>query len=297
MNTLNNSSDIDKFIKNISSIELDNSIECKERIHHLIDNFLKKGIYWLHHPLKAGTYISRCRKNPNSLDKEDFTYNNPKYVKDFQRASIPNETIFYGSVGDESSKEYGNMISMIETSKLHRNNYQTGREEIYVSHWKVKEDIKMQLIVHPEVFCKSEYNNSLRQMKEHYFMKLKDYPIPEIIPEFQNLVKIISEQFSKKVTNGNNYEYLISAYFSHYLITPEKGLIYPSVQVSGNLGFNIALHPLIVDEKLEFIEAKKHILYKLNNYMQVPADTYTDGEIAKYMDVNLTEIRNLEWIN
>lgn len=40
------------------------------------------------------------------------------------------------------------MISMIETSKLHRNNYQTGREEIYVSHWKVKEDIKMQLIVH-----------------------------------------------------------------------------------------------------------------------------------------------------
>ena len=62
-----NSFDIEKFIREISFVKLDNTKECKEKIYRLVADFINKRVYWLHHPLKAGTTISRCRKNPESI--------------------------------------------------------------------------------------------------------------------------------------------------------------------------------------------------------------------------------------
>ena len=116
-------------IKTLDSIELTNSEECEGRVSFIIELILSE-LPWLHHPLKAGTIISRCRKDAPNLGRDSFSCKPAERVEDYQRASIPHKTVFYGAVGDRGVED-GEFIAMLETSKIHRNNIEFGKEVVF----------------------------------------------------------------------------------------------------------------------------------------------------------------------
>ena len=275
---------ITNIIKELSDVHLENTAECEGYVRRRVNAIFP--LHWLHHPLKAGTIISRCRKDAPNLKRESFGCKPAEKVEDYQRASIPLETVFYGAVGDREVED-GELIAMLETSKIHRNNIELGREEIYVSHWVVKQDINMALISHPKVFVDSNFGSTVDEMQKNYIRLLPRYPAAQdFIVEFDKLAEFIARQFAKRVKEGNNFQYLISAYFAHNALETDSGIIYPSVQVNGKLGFNIALRPDIANSYLDFINAEKHILYKAGNYMQVPANLYSDKHLAASLGID-----------
>lgn len=282
-------------IETLDSIELTYSEECEEKVSFIIGLILSK-LPWLHHPLPAGTIISRCRRGFIPLVEKSFKCREASNVTGFQRASIPFETIFYGAVGDSSIEE-GDFIAMLETSKIHRKGLNRRREKISVSHWEVKQDIDMAIICHPKVFADTNPNGAVKEMQENYKRRLPDYPNKEIIPEFDKLVEYVSGQFAKSVKDGNNHEYMISAYFAHNSWETESGIIYPSVQANGRLGFNVAIRPDIVESSLGFVCAENRILFKTKDYLQIPANynnLYTDEQLAEVLGVK--SIDELMWI-
>lgn len=271
-------------ISQLATVHLEDTPECKVQVRMLVDRAFP--IHWLHHPIKTGTIISRCRKDAPNIEKESFGCKPPKLVNNFQRASIPHQSVFYGAVGDRDVED-GDFIAMMETSSLHRKGLDKGQEEIFVSRWIVTKDIDMALICHPNVFVDANENSTVNAMQENYKRRLPDYPAElEFIPIFDKLVEFVSEQFAKRVPEGDNSQYMISSYFAHNALLTESGIIYPSVQVKGKLGFNVALRPDIVENSLEFIGAEKHILFKADDYMQVPAGEYPDTHLAVSLGIS-----------
>lgn len=279
---------ISEIISQLDSTVLENTEKCKRQVRRIVNALFP--IPWLHHPLKAGTIISRCRRDAPNLGKDSFGCKPAEIVEDYQRASIPHKTIFYGAVGDREVED-GEFIAMLETSKTHRNNIELGREEIYVSHWVVKQDIGMALISHPKVFVDSSIGSTVDEMQKNYIRLLPSYPADrDFIIEFDKLAEFVARQFAKRVKDGNNFEYLISAQFANNALETDYGIIYPSVQVNGKLGFNVALRPDIINSHLDFIDAEKHILYKAGNYMQVPANKYSDDHLAVSLGISSLDI-------
>jgi hypothetical protein len=282
-------------IVTLDSIELTDSKDCEDSVSFIIGLILSE-LPWLHHPLPAGTIISRCRRGFVPLIEKSFKCRDASNVTGFQRASIPFETVFYGAVGDSSIEE-GDFIAMLETSELHRKGLNHKKEKISVSHWEVKQDIDMAIICHPNVFVNTDPSGAVKNMQENYKRRLPDYPNHILIPDFDRLVEFVSEQFAKTVNDGDNHEYMISAYFAHNLWETESGIIYPSVQANGRLGFNVAIRPDIVESSLSFVGAEKHILFKAKDYLQLPAnynDFYTDEQLAEVLGIK--SIDELNWI-
>lgn len=276
---------IQNIISQLDSMVLTNTKECKDYIGFIVEHIMS-GLSWLHHPIRSGTIISRCRKDASNLEKESFGCKPQELVEDFQRASIPHNSVFYGAVGDRNPDD-GDFIAMLETSKLHRNSLAKGKEEIYVSRWRVTKDINSALICHPNVYVDSNPKSFVNEMQRNYLRQLPDYPCePEFIPIFDKLVEFVSRQFAKRVKEGDTSQYMISAFFANSTLKESEGIIYPSVQVQGKLGYNVALKKDIVDSHLEFIGAKKHILYKANDYMQVPAGEYPDKHLAVSLGIS-----------
>ena len=253
----------------LQSIHLTNSFECRKEVDFLIKLIFCR-LPWLHHPIKKGTIISRCRKDAPNLEKESFGSPPSEKIIDIQRASIEHESVFYGSVGDNSIED-GDFIAMLEASQLHRSQLSYGEEDISVSHWVVVKDIDMALICHPNVYVEAIPNGMVNEMQKNYLRILPNYPIKELVTEFDHFVEFIASQFAKIVKEENREQYLISALFSHYALLEnenepnENGLIYPSTQTNGRLGYNVALRPNVEKENLCFIEAKRHTLCKINN--------------------------------
>lgn len=282
---------IPKIINELDSMDLTKTNECKKFISFIIPHIVS-GLPWLHHPIYPGTIISRCRKGTPDLNinKESFGCKPAKLVYDFQRASIPHESVFYGAVGDINS-EAGDFIAMLETSKLHRDKLARGQEAIYVSRWRVTKEIGPALICHPNVYVDSSPNGFVNEMQRNYKRMLPDCQVEQdFIPTFDKVVEFMARQFAKRVREGENFQYMISAYFAHFSLKKDEGIIYPSVQTKGMLGYNVALNQDVVDNNLVFIGAEKHILYKADDYMLVPANTYSSEHLAASLGISSIDI-------
>lgn len=284
---------ITQIIDELKSVNLEPTPQCKGYVHRLVGELLP--IHWLHHPLKAGSIVSRCRRDAPTLTAESFGCKNPAMIDDFQRASIYRESVFYAAGSDNGQIAYSDLIAMVETSKLHREEHQKGRERIAVSHWRLKRDINMALICHPKVFVDSRRGEPLNDMQKHYQRLLPTFPRQAIVKEFDSLAEFMAGQFAKKVPEGQNHEYMISAYFAHNCFDTEEGILYPSVQTQGHLGFNVAIRPDVKEDALEFVDAQWCILYKAKNYMPVMEGQYTDKQIEMFLDIK--DINQLPWID
>jgi ribosomal protein L30 len=189
--------------------------------------------------------VANSEEEPIFTTDKRISYK-PKFLNtDYQRASTPNETVFYGSVIPEevSSDEipYARIIGAAETSNLIRDeNASDGEQAITFGKWIVLEDLNLVTIVNPNKEYKIQYIKELVGNYRKNLNKLSD----ECRISYELFLEFITNEFEKKVQSGKNYEYMVSAIFTEWLMenTDKDGIIYPSVQAGGE-GLCVAIKP------------------------------------------------------
>lgn len=98
--------------------------------------------------IPPGICILRARRGHHFTKREEMTYCPAKYCHTMQRASLVNQTMFYGVISDNQSHlENARAICTVECSELCKNGlYSIGRETFTLSHWVVEKPQKFVLL-------------------------------------------------------------------------------------------------------------------------------------------------------
>lgn len=262
-----------------------------------IYSLLKNGIKQIPIPLakiKKGAYIDRVRKNNgnslfNSIDELGYIKNQEiieKYLTSFGRANCPHQVLFYGAV-ETSQIDKQRLTAIAETSSLFRipNQNCIDGEYYTVSRWETLEEFLVVEVVFSEFALANNKDIQTSYEKQKEFLNNKGLQDEEI--QFHlDFLKFISEQFSKKVDDPDDYKISV-AYTNIALLHPDvKGISYPSVQTE-YFGVNLVLTPNTVDDFLKPIICSTQKIYKNGlNTLIANGEHYCDN-----IDVN----KEIEW--
>ena len=206
--------------------------------------------------LHPGKTITRARCDGGLKTVSDLSYKPQQYNKQCQRASTPMRTMFYGCIVPEKQNIIDTrFISACESSSLIRGGIETsGEQTITFGKWEVIKDIDLLVVIHKDYFCNAD-NSLLEELKSAYEVFLMKYP--ELANDIDITAKYFAKEFSKKNEDEADYNYLISAIFTEVVTTDHAldGVMYPSVQAGGRLGFNVAITPDAVDKKMNLVSA------------------------------------------
>ena len=237
-------------------------------IRELIREFGKVGfiIFTLH----PGKTITRARCDGNLKTVSDLSYKPQQYNKQCQRASTPMRTMFYGCIVPEEQNIIDTrFISACESSSLIREGIETsGEQTITFGKWEVIEDIHLLVVIHKDYFHGAN-NSLLGELKIAYEDFLMKYP--DAAKDIDISAKYFAKEFSKKNEDGSDYNYLISAIFTEVVTTDYTfdGVMYPSVQTGGQLGFNVAITPDAVDKKMKLVVAYETQIKKIGEKVHI----------------------------
>lgn len=198
-------------------------------------------------PKEIERAVPNTEKEPVFNTASRLSYKPQEYNTDFQRASTPNNTMFYGSVipTDLSKEEICNarIIGAAESCDLIRDETKRDDEKLITfGKWRVKEPLELVTIVDPNKQYKVKY---LKELVNAYKDKLSKIPV-DSSNEIQKVLAYFSDEFSKTVNHGENYNYMISAILTEILVIHKNnkidGILYPSVQTDG-YGLCVAIRP------------------------------------------------------
>lgn len=247
-----------EIIKALSDLDL--SKYPYAEVQELIRSFDKIGslIFTIH----PGVYITRARPGIGYRSMEELRYVPQEKNKKCQRASTPNRTMFYGCLVKNTQRHEGTrMITISECSSLARGGIlSSGIEKITFSKWIVKKKIELVAVIPFKSYLKVENNPLLDELREEFkkfIISLKDDGDIEIISDY------FADQFTKEDII-NDYDYFLSAVFTEVVTNDFNygGVLYPSVRAGGQVGFNIALKPEIVDNNLKLEKIGEATYYK-----------------------------------
>lgn len=244
-----------------------------------------------------GKSVIRARPNEeNERFKKlsDLSFKPQEFNKTYQRASTPNETMFYAtSVPDKIELgELDNMriIGISETIPMLRNKTKSGFQKISFGRWVVQEDINLMAIVHHE----SYYNESnyTRELVNAFHDFINQYP-KEMIDKSLNFQDFMAIEFAKE-TIQSDYDYMISAMYTEYITSYGlDGVLYPSVRTFGK-GFNIAITPE-ASKKLALYVVGECSIYKVKDQVVIGNDAIVvlDGTQTEFELVDLPKDESL----
>lgn len=199
--------------------------------------------------------VNNTKEEPEFNTISRISFKPEQFNHNYLRASTPNNTMFYGSVISETDNEdeikNSRIVGATEVSTLMRNSeIIEGWSRITFGKWKVKEQISLATIIDPTKDYDKPY---LNELKNKYNNFLNEVPL-EVKENTIKWLKYFAQEFEKKVSNGNNHDYLISAKFTEIFVNTSKydGVIYPSVQSQG-YGLCVAIHPRAI-HKLQLIK-------------------------------------------
>lgn len=212
--------------------------------------------------VNKGVFILRSRKGGYFTKRSQMTYCPVEKCNSLQRATLAGSTMFYGVISDSQSHlENARAISISECSKLCREGISSiGREKFSISYWEVIKPLNVVSFIADTTFPEVRNNILLNDLREVFIKLSKSF-----VEEDVNVFRFISSEFSKVVKDENKEEYLISATIATSILNNEAqidGIMYPSVQLGGLAGLNIALSPRSVNRKLRFIRIIDNTLYK-----------------------------------
>jgi hypothetical protein len=189
--------------------------------------------------IQAGATIIRVNNNtedePIFSKVERISYMPNELNSEYQRASTPYNTMFYGVIVQISDQKNARYAAAFEVNKFLRENIQ-GKQTITVSKWQVIKPLKL-------------------------------FSITKDISSVQNY---LANEFSKEVDKNCKEDYMISAIMSEIIVEQEgyDGVIYPSVQTHGSIKtltnetinpLCLALSPRLIDEgKIKPVLASQH---------------------------------------
>lgn len=208
---------------------------------------------------------------------KELSYRPVADCKEYQRASIPGETVFYGCMGEhiQNGEDWNNEIrrAMImcaaESSPLLREGMcKEDAECRTLSQWNVKRSLKAICFITDETFAgRSSYD--VDKFREIYKTK-----VPYISEEQRCWMRRISNEFTKQVHSAEEYEF--TAKLCHYLLQEYKvngkkidAIIYPSVQTQGELGVNVAISKESADDALEFEHLFECVIEKIGKQVSI----------------------------
>lgn len=218
-----------------------------------------------------GKIIHRARcinKGDNIVNASQLSFTPTKLNTRYQRASTPEQTMFYGALIPEINIEgeisNERLIGACEASKFLRDYDAPDGEEIIVfGKWIVRNKISLLTIINPEI--ESNNINFFKKMTSKYHVFLETYPDKREDAElFQSFM---SSEFAKSDIKGD-FDYLITAKFTERIIEHYDGVVYPSVRAEFN-GLCVAINPEIVNENLELIGVLECKISKLGNKVNI----------------------------
>lgn len=250
-----------EYSKNLSAVSYDE-----------IYDLLKNGIKFIPLPIAKlwkNAYIDRVRPNKGTtlfkhIDelgyiKDENVINN--YLTSFGRANNPHQVMFYGAL-ETTLIDKPRLTAIAETSHIFRipgTDCEDG-EHYTVSRWETQKELFIVEVVFSEYALKNNpdiaksFQNQRKLLQEHNLE-------PQEITFHLDFLKFISEEFSKRVTNPEDYK-ISAAYTNLALLHPDvSGITYPSVQTD-YFGVNIVLTPEIIDTYVIPKICSTQILYK-----------------------------------
>ena len=261
----------------LKSIDL--SKEPSEEIRNLLIEIFQGGI-----PLMTTDYnfdkeferaVNNTEEEPLFDTKARISYKPKEFNKTYLRASTPDNTMFYASVipeGELTEEEitYARIVGSAETVDLLRDNLD-GECLITFGKWQVQDLISVITIFDPNIDYHIKYINDVRIEYNSHDMSVEE------VEKRDELLAFLASEFSKKVENGNNYDYMISAIFTE-LVTENgaDGVLYPSVQSDG-YGLCVALHPRVMD-RLKLIKVLQCKLTKKGTNAQLCNEKFCEVE-------------------
>ena len=202
-----------------------------------------------------GTTIARARPGRGFSQPHQLTYRPANKCSNFQRATLLGETAFYGCLAeDQRHNENARAISVAESATLSRMGKESvGREYLTIGLWTITKPLSVISFVTDETYPKVK-NRHLDMFRLEY-TKRKKYYTPQQIA----FSCFLNQEFSKVVNADENYKYKITAQICHdafYVLEDNIGqhfdaIVYPSVQMGGQAGLDIAIRPDVADKVLQ----------------------------------------------
>jgi hypothetical protein len=229
-----------------------------------LDNLLTKAgklaimLTDLHQGKRLERAVNNTKEEPEFYNVSRISFKPSEFNNNYLRASTPKNTMFYGTVfsdEDEITKnqiKYERIVGSTEVSTLMRNSeILEGWCRITFGSWVFEDTVSLATIIDTT----KEYDHAyLNRLKNRYLEFLEKEPL-EIKENTVNWLKFLSSEFAKKVSNGNNHDYLISSKFTELFVKKGKydGVIYPSVQSNG-YGLCVAIHPEAISKiRLDYV--------------------------------------------
>ena len=233
-----------------------------DNLKKLYGSLGKRLCFQIEIPANCHFYRFVSSNGSGNVHDKDYLKYKPSHLNTIpQRASLANQTVFYGTISNNLSSETPDSINQAvwigaaETSPNYRdciiqNTYTDSKETFILSKWTNKKDIYLDAIVHPSVFPLSN-NDFLSAIKSEYnkcISKVSDV-------NAKTNAELVAEFFAKKFQNrvSSDDEYKITALFADMLMSfPQSdGVIYPSVMVEGKFGMCVAIKPNVVDNSFD----------------------------------------------
>ena len=254
--------------------KLDLSKYPKEEIHSLIRKFGKFGAVAF--DLHPGKVLMRARSNEPGktfTSRSDLSYKPPAFNKSYQRASTPDQTMFYAGTIPENipidELDNARFIAALEASNLLRDNVPDGEQLITFSKWVVTKDIRLFAVCYYRDFItKSSHTNELFNAYHAWAANLPaDLKVRSI-----EVTEFMAGEFAKMPIRGD-FDYMISAIFSEiFAYGKTDGVYFPSVRADA-MGYNVAIAPEVADSSLTLVAAGECTIYKKGDHTIVDNET------------------------
>lgn len=245
--------------------------------------------------IKQGTYILRGRKGGGYIKRSQMTYCPVEKCTSMQRATLANQTMFYGVISDnQAHQEDARAVVTSECSILCREGINSiGREVFSVAHWEVIKPLHIVSLINDTTYPEVKNNALLNQLRDAFD---KFHGGIQSSENEKKISRFVSSEFCKVVKN--DCDYLISATIATDIIKDMDfdGIVYPSVQLGGQGGVNIALTTKSVNRKLKFKRTLEQTLYKNGGRSflrlekaygkKLPREQFPDIYIEKELNIN-----------
>lgn len=274
---------IDEIITGLQNLKLDD--EPANEVEELIKKVGKIGYMFV--TFHRGKSIMRARPNDEGQrfsHKDELSFKPQEFNKTYQRASTPNQTMFYAtSLPDKiepGELDNARIIGVVEAMPWLRDKTSSGYKKITFGRWYVQEDLNLIAIIHKDTFYNE--SNYTRELVDAYtnFINQEDKEMIEKSLKFQYF---LADEFSKDIKVHTDY--LISGIFTEIVTKNPNidGVIYPSVRVLGK-GFNVAIKPEAC-KKIGLYVAGECSVYKLKDHTVVGNDCILklDGQTDNFV--------------
>ena len=246
----------------------DENTEELYKIFRLVDHY---DIPIIRFYLYPGAGLVRQRVNligTEFYEVSELSYPPLLCVTKYERANVPYQPMFYACSfprGYNDETHPPRVIALQETSSFFKDILASGIERSTVSRWEVVE--KIELVALPFLADYNMPNTDIQTIKDEWNNAIGNSSVNQ---EGRELVEYMAKEIGKDFSSG---------------------IIYPSVPAGGS-GFNVAIKPAVVDEKIKFVGAGLcHLLKKgKQSYLHVMKQSVSvDDGVITYKDKDMND--------